>query len=68
MQPIATYNGDPTILALVNFAPSGLLLIGSDGRSEFMVPSTFRFVFALPTNGPLEAMREDPQIVPTSSE
>jgi len=68
MQPIATYNGEPTILALANFAPSGLLLIGSDGRSEFMVPSTFRFVFALPTNGPLEAMREDPQIVPTSSE
>jgi len=68
MQPIATYNGEPTILALANFAPSGLLLIGSDGRSEFMVSSTFRFVFALPTNGPLEAMREDLQIVPTSSE
>jgi hypothetical protein len=50
MEPVATYSGEPTILALANFAPSGLLLIGSDGRSEFMVPSTFRFVFAWPTN------------------
>jgi hypothetical protein len=32
------------------------------------VPSTFRFVFALPTNERLEAMRDDPQVVPTSSE
>jgi hypothetical protein len=68
MQPIATYNGEPTILALANFAPSGLLLIGSDGRSEFMVPSTFRFVFALPTNGRLEAMRDGPPIVSTFTE
>jgi hypothetical protein len=68
MEPVATYSGEPTILALANFAPSGLLLIGSDGRSEFMVPSTFRFVFALPTNGHLEAMREPHQVVPTSSE
>ena len=67
MEPVATYSGEPTILALANFVPSGLLLIGSDGRSEFMVPSTFRFVFALPTNERLEAMRE-PQVVPTSSE
>ncbi len=58
MHPVATYSGEPTILALANFAPSGLLLIGSDGRSEFMVPSSFRFVFALPTNERLEAMRE----------
>jgi hypothetical protein len=64
MEPIATYNGEPTILALANFAPSGLLLIGSNGRSEFIVPSTFRFVFALPTHDRLEAMRETPQIVP----
>jgi hypothetical protein len=58
MEPVATYSGEPTILALANFVPSGLLLIGSDGRSEFMVPSTFRIVFALPTNERLEAMRE----------
>jgi len=68
MQPVHTYNGEPTILALANFAPSGLLLIGSDGRSEFMVPSTFRFVFALPTNGRLEAMRDGPPIVSTFTE
>jgi len=67
MEPIATYNGEPTILALANFAPSGLLLIGSDGRPEFILPSTFRFVFALPTNELLEAMTE-PQVVPTSPE
>jgi hypothetical protein len=67
MAPVATYSGDPIILALANFAPSGLLLIGSDGRSEFMVPSTFRFVFALPTDERLEA-RRGPQIVPTSAE
>src|SRR5215813_8010806 len=68
MEPVATYNGEPTILALANFVPSGLLLIGSDGRSEFMVPSTFRFVFALPTNERLEAMRDDPQVVSTFTE
>jgi hypothetical protein len=68
MEAVATYSGEPTILALANFAPSGLLLIGSDGRSEFVVPSTFRLVFALPTNGHLEAMREPRQVVPTSSE
>ena len=43
------------------------MLMGSDGRSEFIVPLTFRFVFALPTNEHLEAMRE-PQVVPTSSD
>jgi hypothetical protein len=68
MQPVATYNGEPMVLALANFAPSGLVLIGSDGRSEFMVPSTFRFVFALPTNGRLEAMRDDPPIISTFTE
>ena len=60
MEPVATYSGEPTILALVNFG-TGLALIGSDGRSEFMVPRTWRFVFALPTHGPLEAMGDDPQ-------
>src|SRR5262245_31088098 len=68
MQPVARYNGEPTILALANFAPSGLVLIGSDGRFEFMVPSTFRFVFALPTNGRLEAMRDGPPIISTFTE
>ena len=68
MQPLATYNGQLTILALANFAPSGLLLIGSDGRSEFMVPPTFRFVFALPTNERLEAMRDGAPIVSTFTE
>jgi len=66
MRPVATYRGAPAVLALANFAPTGLLLIGSDGRSEFMVPSTLRFVFALPSDGRLEAMRDDPQIVSTS--
>jgi hypothetical protein len=66
MEPVATHSGEPTILALVNFG-TGLALIGSDGRSEFMVPRTWRFVFAMPTNGRLEALRE-PQIVPTSAE
>jgi hypothetical protein len=67
MEPIATYKGEPTILALANFAPGGLLLIGSDGRSEFILPSIFRFVFALPTKGPLEAMTE-PEAIPRSPE
>src|SRR5215472_1744054 len=61
MEPVATHSGEPTILALVNFG-TGLALIGSDGRSEFMVPRTWRFVFALPTDGRLEAVR-GPQIV-----
>jgi hypothetical protein len=67
MEPVATYSGSPTILALGNWG-TGLLLIGRDGRSESMVSRISRFVFALPTNGRLEAMRDDPQIVPTSSE
>ena len=62
MEPVATYSGDPTVLALVNFG-SGLALVGSSGRSEFMVARTSRFVFAVPTNRPLEALR-GPQIVP----
>jgi hypothetical protein len=67
MEPAATYSGSPTILTLGNWG-TGLLLIGRDGRSESMVSRISRFAFALPTNGRLEAMRDDPQIVPTSSE
>jgi hypothetical protein len=67
MEPVATYGGHPTILTLVNWG-TGLALLGRDGRSESMVSRISRFVFALPTNGRLEAMRDDPQIVPTSSE
>jgi hypothetical protein len=66
MEPVATYSGDPTILTLVNWG-TGLALIGRDGRSESMVSRISRFVFALPTDGRLEALR-DPQIVPTSAE
>src|SRR5215510_6343449 len=66
MQPVATYSGDSTILTLVNWG-TGLMLIGRDGRSESRVNRISRFVFAVPTHGPLEALRE-PQIVPTSAE
>jgi hypothetical protein len=59
MEPVATYSGERTILSLVNFG-SGLALVGSNGRSDFMVPRYFRFVFALPGKLPLEA-RRDPQ-------
>jgi hypothetical protein len=47
MEPVSTHSGEPTILSLVNFG-NGLALLGSDGRSEFMVPRDVRFVFALP--------------------
>jgi hypothetical protein len=57
MEPVATYSGEPTILSLVNFG-SGLALVGSNGRFEFMVPRYFRFVFALPAKLPLEARRD----------
>jgi len=67
MEPVTGYSGDPTILTLVNWG-TGLALIGRDGRSESMVPRISRFVFALPISGRLEAMRDDPQIVPKSSE
>jgi hypothetical protein len=56
MEPVATYGGDRTILALTNFG-GVLALIGNDGRPNFMVPRLFRFVFALPAAGRLEAMR-----------
>ena len=57
MEPVATYSGEPTILSLLNFG-SGLALVGSNGRSDFMVPRYFRFVFALPGKLPLEAPRD----------
>jgi hypothetical protein len=63
MEPVATYSGEPTILALVNFG-SGLALIGSDGRSDAMVPRTRRFVFALPARGRLEARRDIEPVIP----
>lgn len=63
MEPVATYGGEPTILALVNFG-SGLALIGSDGRSDAMVPRTRRFVFALPPRGRLEARRDTEAVIP----
>jgi hypothetical protein len=47
MKPIATNDGDPTILALL--IGSGLALMGVNERSEFMVLRTSRFVFAFPT-------------------
>jgi len=63
MEPVATYSGDPTILALVNFG-SGLALIGSDGRPGAMVPRTRRFVFALPVRDRLEARRDIEPVTP----
>jgi len=66
MEPVATYSGDPTILTLVNWG-TGLVLIGRDGRSESKVNRISRFVFAVPTNERLEALR-GPQIVATSSD
>jgi hypothetical protein len=60
MEPITTHSGNPTILSLANF-DSGLALLGSDGRSEFMVPRYVRFVFAIPGKLPLEA-QNDPRI------
>jgi hypothetical protein len=56
MEPVATYSGELTVLALVNFG-SGLALIGGDGRSDAMVAQTRRFVFALPAKEHLEARR-----------
>ena len=54
MEPVSTYAGEPTILALVNFG-TGLALIGADGASESMVPRARRFVFALPARERMEA-------------
>src|SRR5215469_10689972 len=47
MEPVSTYAGEPTILSLVNWG-TGLALLGGTGRSDFMVPSYLRFVFAFP--------------------
>ena len=57
MEPVKTYDGNPTILSLMNFG-DGLALVGSDGRPEFRVPRYFRFVFALSGKRPLEARRD----------
>src|SRR5262245_38613593 len=54
MEPVSTYAGEPTILALVNFG-TGLALIGADGRLDSMVPRARRFMFALPARERLEA-------------
>jgi hypothetical protein len=56
MEPVATYSGELTILALANFG-GGFSLIGSDGRSDFMVPRSLRFVFALSIKQRLEALK-----------
>ena len=63
MEPVSTYAGEPTILALVNFG-TGLALIGADGGSESMVPRTRRFVFALPARERMEARPSMIGIVP----
>ncbi len=63
MEPVSTYAGEPTILALVNFG-TGLALIGADGASESMVPRTRRFVFALPARERIEARPSMIGIVP----
>jgi hypothetical protein len=47
MDPVATYGGEPKILALTNFGDV-IALIGNDGGPGFMVPWTFRFVFTVP--------------------
>jgi hypothetical protein len=62
MEPVATYDGQPTILSLVNFG-SGLALIGGNGRPDFKVSRALLYVFALPARGRLEAARE-PRSVP----
>ena len=63
MEPVSTYAGEPTILALVNFG-TGLALIGADGGSESMVPRSRRFVFALPARERMEARPSMIGIVP----
>jgi hypothetical protein len=47
MEPVATYRRALTTLTLGN-AGTGLLLIGGDGRPDFKVHGSWRFVFALP--------------------
>jgi|SRR5215204_6583314 hypothetical protein len=58
MEPVATYAGELTILALAN-GGTGPLLIGSDGRPDFLLPRTLRFVFALPQAGQAQVRRQD---------
>ena len=62
MEPVATYDGQLTILSLVNFG-SSLALIGGNARPDFKVPRTLLYVFALPARGRLEAAR-DPRAIP----
>jgi hypothetical protein len=56
MDPVATYSGEPKILALTNFG-GVIALIGNDGRPDFMVPRLFRFVFSLSSKDPLEVAK-----------
>jgi hypothetical protein len=56
MDPVATYSGEPKILALTNFG-GVVALIGNDGRPDFMVPRMFRFVFSLPSKDRLEVVK-----------
>ena len=57
MMPVTTYDGRLTILALTNFGGT-VSLIGNDGRSDFMVPRMFRFVFSLPSKQHLEIVKQ----------
>jgi hypothetical protein len=57
MEPIATYGGALTTLVVAN-VDGDLLLIGSDGRADFMAPRNWRFVFVMPAvTQRLEALR-----------
>jgi hypothetical protein len=47
MQPIARYSGEPTAFTVIN-GGAGLLLIGSNGTLDLVVPPTRRFVFVRP--------------------
>lgn len=47
MQPIARYTSEPTVFAIIN-GGAGLLLVGSDGDLDLVVPTTRRFVFVRP--------------------
>jgi len=58
MKPLATYRGEPTILALAN-GGTGLLLVGSDGSDSFVVPPSFMFVFCRPVAVESVARRDD---------
>lgn len=47
MEPVRTYAGEPTILALAHFG-SGALVLGSSGAPDFRAPRAWRFLFARP--------------------